>query len=196
MAKAIRSVSIKTPEFRGAFVAVFSPDKDPNGKEKYGATMLYPEGADLTPLRQILAEVIQKKWPDAASRPGDIILPFRNGNEVPWEGFADHQFAKASSLYKPGVVGPDARIIEDMEQGKVKSGDFFMAIIHAFSWEYMGKNGVSFGLEHIQKTQDGDSLGGGGTDAASAFTPIQPVAAGGSGAQPVGGDALDAILNG
>jgi hypothetical protein len=46
---------------------------------------------------------------------------------------------------------------------QIKSGDYGFAVLHAYTWSN-SKNGdgVSFGIDYLQKTRAGDSLGGTG----------------------------------
>ena len=41
-------------------------------------------------------------------------------------------------------------------------GCYCRATINPYHWEYMGKQGISFGLQNVQKLRDGESFGGRG----------------------------------
>jgi len=54
--------------------------------------------------------------------------------------------------------------------GAFKSGDYGMASVNAYEWSFgAARKGVSFGLEAIKKTQDGEAIGGGGRPAHEIF---------------------------
>lgn len=59
---------------------------------------------------------------------------------------------------------------------QIKSGDYGFAVLHAYTWSN-SKNGdgVSFGIDYLQKTKAGDSLGGTGSavDVGSVFEAIE-----------------------
>ena len=44
----------------------------------------------------------------------------------------------------------------------VYGGMYARAKINAYFWEYMGKMGVSLGLQHVQKLRDGETFSGRG----------------------------------
>lgn len=72
--------------------------------------------------------------------------------------YENHWYMSVSSKTRPGVVDRDLNPILDSTD--VYSGCYVRASINAYAYEYKGKKGVSFGLNHIQKLADGDFLGG------------------------------------
>lgn len=62
---------------------------------------------------------------------------------------------------------------------QIKSGDYGIAVLHAYTWNN-SKNGdgVSFGIDYLQKTKAGEPLGGtgaGGVDVGSVFEKVEDV---------------------
>ena len=72
--------------------------------------------------------------------------------------YAGHYFMSVSSKTKPGVVDANLNPILDSEE--VYSGMYCRISMNAFTYNVKGNQGVSFGLNHVQKLSDGDFLGG------------------------------------
>lgn len=72
--------------------------------------------------------------------------------------YAGHFYMSVSSKTKPGVVDRNLNAILDSTE--VYSGCYARVSINAFPYNTKGKKGVSFGLNHVQKLDDGDFLGG------------------------------------
>jgi hypothetical protein len=47
-----------------------------------------------------------------------------------------------------------------LDSSEVYSGCYARVSINAFAYNTNGNRGISFGLNHVQKTRDGDFLGG------------------------------------
>ena len=171
---------IITPDFRLAFPHVFEPDTSENGGNKYAITMLFPEGTDLSALRKLAEAAVVEKWPNKETRPKDIRSPFRDGNEVTWDGFAGNIFLRAASKYQPGVV--DAQVHRVIDPGKVFGGCWAKAQVHAYAYDQVGNRGVAFGLNNLQLVPANGRPDEpfGGNRAEDAFTPVD---------MPAGGDA-------
>lgn len=201
-------VKLVTAPFRVSFPALFAPKKaGESGKMKYSVSALFrvkAEGkslpdhpvldakglAEFQALRDLATAAATAKWgADRAQWPKNLQTPFRAGNEKDYDGYDEGVvFCTLSSDYKPGLVGPDlAEIIDPKE---FYGGCFARAKVHAYAWEYMGKNGVSFSLWHVQKVKDGNPFGGGG-DASKEFDalPLPAGAAAGSTSAPAAASA-------
>ena len=63
-----------------------------------------------------------------------------------------------SSSTRPGIV--DRNVQPILDSTEVYSGCYARVSINAFAYNAKGNQGVSFGLNHVQKTRDGDFLGG------------------------------------
>lgn len=165
MAKEI--TAIITPKFRVAFPNVFKAQSF-QGKEKFVITMLFPKDTDISALKALAKAAAVAKWgPDTAKWPRNIDLPFRDGDEKPeWGGFPGNTYVRAASQYKPGLV--DANNQEIISEGDFYGGCYAIAQVNCYAWEYMGKNGVSFGLMNVKKVADGEQFSG-RQDAATVF---------------------------
>lgn len=97
---------------------------------------------------------------------GNIRVPLRDGDtERPDdEVYAGCYFINANSKNAPQVVG----LFRDAETGKpiplgsdeVYSGCYANVSVNFYPYEVSGNKGVGVGLNNIQKTRDGDRLGG------------------------------------
>ena len=152
--------TVLTPEFRLCFPNLFKPTSfEGSTRETYNCVMVFPKDADLAPLKEIAKAAFNKTFPHGAK---GARSPFRDGNEKvdDWgEVFKDATFIRAASNIKPGVADRRKRLITDEEQ--VYSGVYARAIVHAFAYDVKGNKGVSFGLDAIQITREGEHLGGG-----------------------------------
>lgn len=163
-----------TPEFRVSFPHVFKPQAPkPTDKPKYSITMLYPKTSDLTglapdrvtkrSLKEVLSNAKNAEFGSKENWPSDLESPVIDGDLPKYadkEGYKGHWVIKATSNEdsKPGLV--DSRMMPITVQSDFYPGCYARAFVYARVWEYMGKKGVQFIVDHIQKTRDGDSFGG------------------------------------
>lgn len=150
---------IMTPKFRVAFPEVFTPRAFQSGQEpKYSVTMLFDGDADLAALKQMAKDVAAEKWP-GKKLPKGLKSPFRDGDEVEWDGFAGCTFVRATSKYQPGIVGRDAsRAIVKAEE--FYAGCYARATVNCFAYDTAGNKGVAFGLQNIQFLEHGEPFTG------------------------------------
>lgn len=151
---------VMTPEFRVSFPAVFKPKRqkgDATSEPKYGLTMLFPKGADLSKLKAAAQEAVREKWGDKP--PKNLRSPFRDQGEKEYEGYEEGAvFVSASSKQKPGLV--DRQRQDIIDETEFYPGCYARATIRAFAYDNNGNKGVAFGLNNVQKLRDGDPLGG------------------------------------
>lgn len=165
---------VLTPEFRVSYPHIFKPNSIKGSKPKYSITMLFPKSSDLTGLKQAIMQAKIAKFGAKDNWPESLDSPVTDGDDpkhAAKEGYKDHWVIKAScnEESKPGVV--DENVEDIIDQAKFYPGCYARAYIYAFAWEYMGKNGVSFILDHVQKTRDGKSFGG-KKPADQVFSPV------------------------
>ena len=156
------SENVITPEFRVSFANVFRPAKpmQAGAEAKYGLTMLFPKGADLSALKKAAQDAVVEKWgADQAKWPKNLRNPFRDQGERDYEGFEEGAvFINATSKQRPGLV--DAKVQDIIEEHQFYSGCYARASVRAFAYDQAGNRGVAFGLQNVQKLRDGDPLGG------------------------------------
>ena len=146
-----------TPEFRVSFPAIFKPSEY-NGKEKFGLTMLFSKGTDISKLKKLCVDTAKEKWGEKLPKP--LKFPFRDGNEKDLDkfpSFEDTTFCQAQTLYQPGLV--DEKLQPIIDESEFYPGCYARASISAFAWEFQGKKGVSINLLNVQKMRDGEKLG-------------------------------------
>ena len=183
-------VKVLTPVFRVSFPAVFAPKKmGDSGDPQYSVLALFrlapdpkdptaivADAKDFQALRDLATGAAVTKWgADRAKWPTNLQTPFRDGKEKDYDGFGEGVvFCTFKSDYKPGLV--DGQLKEIIDPKEFYGGCYARAKVSAYAWTYMGKNGVSFSLWHVQKYKDGAPFGGGG-DASKEFDAL-PLPAG------------------
>jgi hypothetical protein len=158
---------VVTGVVRLSYVNIFEPyANDPEDDPKYSCVILIPKG-DKKTLGKIDAAI--KAAAEAAKNtkfegkiPSNLATTLHDGDE---EGdldrnpeYAGHMYMSVSARQKPGVV--DANVQPILDSTEVYSGCYARVEIGAFAYNYKGKKGVSFGLNHVQKIKDGESLTG------------------------------------
>jgi hypothetical protein len=175
------SENLMTPEFRVSFPYVFRPSKPmagSNNDPKYTVTMLFPKGADLSALKAAAQAAAVEKW-GAGKLPKGLRSPFRDQGEKDFAGYEEGAvFVTATSKQRPGLV--DQRVVEILEEKDFYPGCYARATVRAFAYDNAGNRGVAFGLQNVQKTRDGEPLGG-ATRATDDFQPVEGAAASGAG---------------
>ncbi len=154
-----------TPEFRLSYPHLFKPQQlKPTDKPKYSATGLFSKKSDMGPFKKAIKQAKinafgadPEDWPDFES-------PVNDGDDKKYrdnEGYAGHwaiKFSRNAEQGAPGVVDERNKVVTDAS--KIYPGCYAHAIVFAYVWEYMGRHGVGFILDHLQKTKDGDAFGG------------------------------------
>ncbi len=162
-----------TPEFRVSFPHIFKPSAiKPTDKPKYSITMLFPKNSDLMgtdvggeprSLKEVMRDAKIAQFGPKENWPKNLESPVVDGDDEKHagkEGYKGHWVLKAVSNedQKPGVV--DAEGVPVTEASVLYPGCYARAYIYAYIWEYMGKQGVGFILDHVQKLREGKSFGG------------------------------------
>lgn len=164
MAKVQNDTKVVTGKVRFSYVHVFEPfSMNADQEPKYSICLLIPK-SDKETLRKIKAAVDAVKKTGAAKWggkiPPNLKTPLRDGDvdRPDQEEYAGMYFLNASSKQKPGVV--DAQCNPIMDSTEVYSGCYGRASINFFAYNTAGNKGIGCGLNHIQKLEDGDYLGG------------------------------------
>ena len=150
-----------TPDAILSYPNLFTPRAMAEGMpEKYSCELIFPEGTDLTPLREAASAAAIQKWGDKL--PANVRSPFRDGDEdrpgKPED--AGTTFISARSKQKPKVLeGEDMNPV--MDEGEVYGGCVCRVSVTAFAYDQAGNKGVSFFLNNVWKLRDGEPLGGG-----------------------------------
>ncbi len=194
----------QTAEFRVSYPNVFEAVKvnPTDAKAKFGLVAIFQvkdtekskaantKVVSIENLKELCRNVaVEKFGADRAKWPA-LKFPFRDGME-PTKKDADGYgegtiFVSLQSVNRPGIVesfaGPDGRPAPLGAQTDFYPGCYARAEVNAYYWKFMGKEGISLGLQNIQKLRDGERFGGRG-NAADSFDAIdapagQPAMAG------------------
>ena len=160
------SETLVTPEGLVVFEAVFQPFKrkgsPPEQKAKYTMALAFPPGTNLDALKAMVKETAEGEWGAAkvkAKKPRSPFITNYEHDAFEGEGWV---VIRPTSTRAPGVV--DAKVQPILDPEEFFSGCWARASVHAFAWDDpQGGAGVSFGLNNVQKTKEGDRLGGGGS---------------------------------
>lgn len=167
MATTQNTTKVVTEKVRLSYVHLFEPfAQDQDQDEKYSCVILISK-SDKKTLGRIDAAI--KAAADAGKNskfdgkvPTNLAITLHDGDE---EGdleknpeYEGHMYMSLASKTRPGVIDSDVQPILDSTE--VYSGCFARVSMNAFPYNYKGKKGVSFGLNHVQKIADGDYLGG------------------------------------
>lgn len=197
-------IKLTTPEFRVSFPQVFEAKQvNGQGTAKFSIQMLFRVKADpkkpdekvvdLTPLKNAWLAVAVSKFGTDKTKWPKLENPFRDGKEKDYDGYGDGiVFLTASSKMKPGVVHAHAGADGKPEPLTVPTdfygGCYARATVNPYYWEFMGKKGISFGLQNVQKLKDGEMFGG-RAKAEMDFDAIEPP----QGATAVAGEPADPL---
>ena len=156
-------IDLLTPEARVSFPNLFEPRKinEDDQTAKYSVTLLFDKKAQATPEYKKMVKAVEKaikaKWGD--NPPRKIKSPFLTvddlTNKIP-DGYEDeHVFVRLMTTVKPDVV--DESVQDIIKADEVYGGCYGRAAIHTYAWSHKtGGAGVSLGLDHFQKTRDGE----------------------------------------
>lgn len=181
--------NVTTGEVRMSYVHLFKPYASMQGQEeKFSVTVLVPK-TDMDTMSRINAAIeaakqrgINEKWNGQC--PPIVPTPVYDGDGVrPSDGAAygpeckGHWVftASAKADYPPEIV--DAHGNPIINQSEVYSGMYGRVNVNFYPYSFGGKKGIGCGLGPVQKTRDGEALGGGRVSASQAFGAPQPAAA-------------------
>lgn len=164
---------IITPEFRVSYPHVFKAQAPkPTDKPKFSITMLFPKDTDLMgqspegkprSLKEAIRNAKLAEFGPKENWPTDLQSPVIDGDNPKYadkEGYKGHWVMKATTSedQRPNVV--DGEMLPITDAAQLYPGCYARAYVYAYIWEYMGKQGVGFILDHVQKLRDGKSFGG------------------------------------
>jgi len=166
------STQIVTGKVRFSYVYVFEPHASNPGQEaKYSISIIIPK-SDTKTIAAIKAAVEEAKELGKAKWGGKIpkVLktPLRDGDaERDDEAYKNSYFFNATSKKQPGVV--DAKVQPILDPEELYSGCYGRVQVNFYPFAAQGNNGVAASIQNIQKTADGERLGGSAPTPESAF---------------------------
>lgn len=153
---------------RWSYANVWDPKSINGGTPKYSVSLIIPKSDKVT-IQKIKA-AIQAAYEEGESKlkgngksvPSLSVLktPLRDGDlERPDdEAYKNAYFVNANSATAPGIVDADRQQIID--RSEVYSGVYGRASINFYAFNSNGNKGIACGLNNLQKTRDGEPLGG------------------------------------
>lgn len=168
------SEKVVTGEARLSYANIFEAKASEEGGEaKYSVAVLIPKSdkATVAAINAAVQKVIEsEKAVKFGGKVAGLKMPLRDGDtERDDEAYKGHWFFNASSKQKPIVLDENKQVVLDARQ--VYSGCYGRVSVNFYVFAAKGNKGVAAGLNAIQKTRDGENLGGAytETEAASDF---------------------------
>ncbi len=163
-------VKFTTDIFRLSFPQLHEPKQfmrkgKPEGKPKFQATMLFPVDHDRKRMNIEIRKAAAELWgPDKAKWPKTFRMPWRKGDEKSdYAGYEGMVYATCATIQKPGMITRNKKpVMADEIEEVFYPGCFARAVVVAKAYEMGRDAGVTLYLQHIQKTDEGERLGGGG----------------------------------
>ena len=159
---------VVTGKVRLSYVHLFEPySSNPAEQEaRYSCTILIPKKDKATLAKidaAIKAAAEEGKTKKFGGRiPTNLSTTLHDGDEEADlernPEYAGHFYMAMNSKQKPGVVDADLNPV--MDATEVYSGCYARVSMGAFAFNTNGNKGVSFGLNNVQKLEDGEPLGG------------------------------------
>lgn len=170
--------SVILPEARANYVFLTKPRKNkqrPEAEPAYSVVLAFDKDEidDTEGFKELKAAMLalaREKAGDNALKllkTGRIVNPIKDGSEMvnkdgdPMEDFENCYVITArrrADLGPPGLVDAKVRPITDPTE--VYSGMRCIASVNPFFYEVEGKRGIGIGLNNVQKTADGERVGG------------------------------------
>ena len=149
-----------------SYAYVWEPRAEEEGKvPKYSVSFLIPK-TDVKTLTKVKNAINAAAALGQVDRwngklPDPLKHPLRDGDkeaDEKGEEYRGHYFFNANSTRKPRIV--DLQIQDIIDQDEVYSGCKCRISCNFYAFNTNGNKGVACGLNHVQKVEDGDPLGG------------------------------------
>lgn len=133
---------------------------EPNEKGKYGASIVFAPGTDLSDLQGLIDEAVNTIVPSGVNTKALKLPMQRDGSEKEQYGgpyVEGARFFEAKTNFPPGIVdGKRAPILDVREE--CYPGAQVRLQVHAFYYDVDGSKGIAFGLDNVQKAGEGERL--------------------------------------
>ncbi len=163
-----------TGKVRFSYAQVFEPKAmNESSTPKYSISLIIPkkDKKTLDKIKAAIESAIEEgktsKW--GGKVPKNLKTPLRDGDDEREddEVYAGAMFVNANSSNKPGIVDEDLNPI--LDKSEFYSGCYGRASINFYPYDSNGSKGIACGLYNLQKLEDGERLGGGGSTAEEDF---------------------------
>ena len=164
---------IVTGEVRLSYAHVWEPNSIQGGKPKYSVSLIIPKSdtATIATIEKAIDAAIDAgtaKFGGKRPNKAALKLPLRDGDiERDDEAYKGAYFLNANSLTAPQIV--DMNVAPVLDRAEVYSGCYARVSLSFYAFNTNGNRGIACGLGNIQKTRDGESLGGGRVSAETDF---------------------------
>ncbi len=164
-------LKLRTPKFRGSFVALAEPRAYGDNDPKYSLTIVLDKDDPFwDKLRKKCKAVAEKRWDKIPSK---LVLPIKDGDESDYADWEGCHTAIASSIDKPGIIDETGEQVTD--RSELYGGRWYRAVVRPYAWEYakFNRKGVSLNLDNVMIVEcpegEDDSPFSGRADAADDF---------------------------
>lgn len=170
---ATTSNRIVTGEVRLSYANIWEPKSIQGGAPKYSVSLIIPKSdqATLTAINRAIDAAIEAgiaKFGGKKPNKAALKLPLRDGDvEKDDPAYAGAMFLNANSKTPPQIV--DENVAPILDRAEVYSGCYGRVSLSFYAFNTNGNKGIACGLGNIQKTRDGEPLGGGHVSAADDF---------------------------
>jgi hypothetical protein len=133
---------------------------EPNEKGKYGASIVFSPGTDLTDLQALIDEALNTIVPPGVNKKAVKLPMQRDGAEKEQYGgpyVPGARFFEAKTNFPPGIVDAKRSPILDVKN-ECYPGAQVRLQVHAFYYDVDGSKGIAFGLDNVQKAGEGERL--------------------------------------
>jgi hypothetical protein len=158
-------MKIVTGKVRFSYANVWEPQSVNGSEPKYSVSLIIPKN-DKKTLEKV-NNAIEAAEKEGVSRFGSKFTsgsnfrrPLRDGDlDKPDDpAYKNSYFINVNSKIKPGIVDKNVETI--LDQTEFYSGCYGRASISSFPYSINGAKGITFGLNNLQKLEDGEPLGG------------------------------------
>lgn len=162
-------VKVVTGKVRFSYANVFVPKASvEGGTPKYSVSIIIPK-SDTETVNKLKKAFEDCKAASAGYFGGTVPKGLKGGlrdgdEEKDDPAYANSYFINANSANKPGIVDGDMQAIIDPSE--FYSGCYGRASITFYPYNAQGSKGIACGLNNLQKTEDGEPLGGASSAAA------------------------------
>lgn len=154
---------VVTNEVRFSYAHLWEPQAVNGSEPKYSVSLIIPK-SDKGTVKAIkdAIEIAKKEGIGkfGGKLPANLKLPLRDGDiERPDdEAYKDIYFVNCNSKEQPQIV--DRKVNPIIDRNEFYSGCYGRASISIYAYNVNGNRGIAASVNSVQKTRDGESLGG------------------------------------
>ena len=154
---------VVTNEVRFSYAHLWEPQAVNGSEPKYSVSLIIPK-SDKGTVKAIkdAIEIAKKEGIGkfGGKLPANLKLPLRDGDiERPDdEAYKDSYFVNCNSKGQPQIV--DRKVNPIIDRNEFYSGCYGRASISIYAYNVNGNRGIAASVNSVQKTRDGESLGG------------------------------------